>query len=61
MNLRAVTAQIIGAVLDKGESLATALPAAQQELENPKDKALLQELCYGIMRHLPQLEFNITK
>jgi len=61
MNLRAVTAQIIGAVLDKGESLATALPAAQQELENPKDKALLQELCYGIMRHLPQLEFYITK
>jgi 16S rRNA (cytosine967-C5)-methyltransferase len=60
MNLRAVTAQILGAVLDKGESLATALPAAQQRLTNPKDKALMQELCYGIMRQLPQLEFYIT-
>ncbi|MDP2560399.1 16S rRNA (cytosine(967)-C(5))-methyltransferase RsmB [Psychrobium sp. 1_MG-2023] len=61
MNLRAVTAQIIGAVLDKGESLATALPAAQGRLTNPKDKALLQELCYGIMRELPQLEFYINR
>lgn len=61
MNLRAVTAQIIAAVLDRGESLATALPAAQQGLDNPKDRALLQELCYGIMRQLPQLEFYINK
>lgn len=61
MNLRAVTAQVVGAVLDRGESLATALPAAQQRLVNPKDKALVQELCYGIMRHLPQLEFYITR
>ncbi|NRA83107.1 MAG: 16S rRNA (cytosine(967)-C(5))-methyltransferase RsmB [Gammaproteobacteria bacterium] len=61
MNLRATTAQIIGSVLERGESLATALPAAQLQLENPKDRALLQELCYGIMRHLPQLEFYVNK
>ncbi|NRA59597.1 MAG: 16S rRNA (cytosine(967)-C(5))-methyltransferase RsmB [Psychrobium sp.] len=60
MNLRAITAQIVGSVLDRGESLATALPAGQARLENPKDKALLQELCYGIMRELPKLEFFIN-
>ena len=61
MNLRALTAQIISSVLERGESLATALPAAQLTLENPKDKALQQELSYGIMRHLTQLEYFVNK
>jgi len=60
MNIRAIAAQTIGAVLDNGESLATALPFAQNQLENPKDKALLQEICYGIMRELTQLEYYLN-
>lgn len=60
MNLRALTAQLLGAVLDRGESLASVLPQAQQQLTNPKDKALLQELSYGLMRELPQLEYYIN-
>ena len=60
MNLRALAAQLLAAVLDRGESLASALPLAQQKLANPKDKALLQELAYGLMRELPKLEFYIN-
>lgn len=60
MNLRALAAQTVAAVLERGESLATALPQAQSQLENPKNKALLQEICYGVMRELTQLEYFIN-
>lgn len=60
MNLRALAAQTVAAVLERGESLATALPAAQSQIENPKNKALLQELCYGVMRELTQLEYFVN-
>jgi len=60
MNLRAIAAQTISAVLDNGESLATALPFAQAQLESPQDKAILQEICYGIMRELTQLEYYLS-
>lgn len=60
MNIRAVAAQTIGAVLDNGESLATALPYAQGQLDSQQDKALLQEICYGIMRELTQLEYYLS-
>ncbi|MCG7532952.1 16S rRNA (cytosine(967)-C(5))-methyltransferase RsmB [Psychrobium sp. MM17-31] len=60
MNLRALAAQTVAAVLERGESLATALPAAQSQIDNPKNKALLQELCYGVMRELTQLEYFVN-
>ncbi|TLU65411.1 16S rRNA (cytosine(967)-C(5))-methyltransferase RsmB [Thalassotalea litorea] len=56
MNLRALSAKVLFQVVDKGRSLADELPAAQSRLENPKDKGLLQEICYGVLRFLPQLE-----
>jgi len=37
-------------------SLSEVLPKAQALLDNPLDKALLQEICFGVMRYLPQLE-----
>lgn len=60
MNIRAIAAQTIAAVLDNGESLATALPFAQGRVESPQDKAILQEICYGIMRELTQLEYYLA-
>lgn len=60
MNLRAIAAQTIEAVLERGESVATALPYAQSSLENPKNKALLQEITYGVMRELMQLEYYVN-
>ncbi|AQS35292.1 16S rRNA m(5)C-967 methyltransferase [Shewanella psychrophila] len=56
MNLRALAAKVVFQVLEKGISLSVALPDQQKHLENGKDKALLAELSYGVMRHLPQLD-----
>lgn len=56
MNLRALAAKAIYQVLEKGISLSVALPQQQQKLTNSKDKALIAELCYGVMRKLPQLD-----
>ncbi|KOO11291.1 16S rRNA methyltransferase, partial [Vibrio xuii] len=42
-------------MVDKGHSLSSALPAAQQKVR-PRDHALLQEICFGALRYLPRLE-----
>lgn len=60
MNLRALAAHTVAAVLERGESLATALPHAQSSIDNPKNKALLQEITYGVMRELTQLEYFVN-
>ena len=56
MNVRAIAAKVLNQVVEKGQSLSQALPAIQQEL-SPKDKALVQMLCYGVLRTLPRLDF----
>ncbi|MEI6896766.1 MAG: 16S rRNA (cytosine(967)-C(5))-methyltransferase RsmB [Psychromonas sp.] len=56
MNTRALAAQVLNKVIEQGQSLSQALPTAQQDLA-PKDKALLQMLCYGVLRTLPRLDF----
>lgn len=55
MNLRAVAAEVIFSVVDKGQSLSNALPFAQKKIAQ-RDSALLQEICYGVLRWLPRLE-----
>ncbi|WP_130832184.1 16S rRNA (cytosine(967)-C(5))-methyltransferase RsmB [[Erwinia] mediterraneensis] len=59
-NLRSLAAQLIERVVDKGESLSAVLPGAQKKLTD-KDSALLQEICFGVLRTLPQLEALISK
>ncbi|WP_086113948.1 16S rRNA (cytosine(967)-C(5))-methyltransferase RsmB [Xenorhabdus beddingii] len=59
-NLRSIAAQAITQVLEQGQSLSTVIPELQQRVSD-KDKALLQELCFGVMRVLPQLEWFITQ
>lgn len=59
-NLRALAAQTIEKVVEQGQSLSNVLPAAQKTLVD-KDSALLQELCYGVLRTLPQLEWIINQ
>lgn len=55
MNVRAAAANVLFQVVDKGQSLSHALPAAQKTIR-PRDQALLQEICYGALRYLPRLE-----
>lgn len=59
-NLRALAARCTFAVIDKGRSLADELPQQIAKVDN-KDKGLLQELCYGVLRHLPELEHNVRQ
>ena len=59
-NLRAIAAKALGSVLDQGQSLSTVLPALSKDVSE-KDRALLQELCFGVLRVLPQLEWYIQQ
>ena len=59
-NLRSMAAQAVEQVLEQGQSLSQVLPALQQKVSD-KDRALLQELCFGVLRTLPQLDWLINK
>ncbi len=59
-NLRALAARCTFAVVDKGRSLADELPQQLAKIDG-KDKGLLQELCYGVLRHLPELENDVRE
>lgn len=50
-NLRSMAAQAIEQVVEQGQSLSNILPPLQQKVSD-KDKALLQELCFGVLRTL---------
>ena len=58
VNIRALAAKCCYAVIDQGRSIADELPFQQSKVEG-KDKALLQELCYGVLRYLPELENHV--
>ena len=60
INLRSMAAQAIEQVVEQGQSLSNVLPPLQQKVSD-KDKALLQELCFGALRTLPQLDWLINK
>ena len=59
-NIRALAAKCCYAVIDQGRSLSDELPK-QQEKVQPKDKALLQEICFGVLRYLPELENEVRE
>lgn len=55
--MRAIAAQVLEQVIDKRRSLSQVLPEKSAILETPQDKARLQEICYGSLRYLRQLQF----
>src|SRR5699024_5164500 len=59
-NLRAITATLLLQVLEQGQSLSQLLPLQQAQLSS-QDRALLQELCYGILRKLPLLDYYLQQ
>lgn len=59
-NLRSLVAQSVEQVVEQGQSLSNVLPAMQKKVAE-KDRALLQELSFGVLRTLPQLEWLINK
>ncbi|TRX58149.1 16S rRNA (cytosine(967)-C(5))-methyltransferase RsmB [Thalassomonas sp. M1454] len=60
-NIRALAARCLYAVVDQGRSLNDELPKQQLLVDSPKDKGLLQELCYGVLRYLPELELQVRR
>ncbi|WP_371375528.1 16S rRNA (cytosine(967)-C(5))-methyltransferase RsmB [Thalassotalea aquiviva] len=60
-NVRALAARCLYGVVDQGRSLNDELPRLQSLIESGKDKGLLQELCYGVLRYLPELEHHVRR
>lgn len=56
MNLRKVAAQVLCAVLKDGQSLTAALDFALEKLDDSKDRAFVQALCYGVLRDYHRLD-----
>jgi len=59
-NLRAFCAQIIFDVQERGNSLSPLLTHYSNKV-NDKDRALMQEISFGVVRVLPELEFYTQK
>lgn len=54
--VRAVAAHVLLQVSEQGQSLGRVLSAAQQQLANSGEGALLQEMCYGCLRWYYRLD-----
>ncbi|MGQ0286687.1 16S rRNA (cytosine(967)-C(5))-methyltransferase RsmB [Pasteurellaceae bacterium 22721_9_1] len=57
-SVRVVAAQVILQVLDQGKSLSSLIPEFQSQVK-AQDLPLLQEICFGVCRVLPRLEWII--
>ncbi len=51
MNLRGLAAQILSRVINDGQSLTAALENQLPKLNDHQDRAFVQALCYGVIRH----------
>lgn len=56
MDARGAAARILARVFDEGRSLVAALPPVLAELDDARDRALAQDLCYGVLRGWPRLD-----
>ncbi len=56
INGRQAALQALVQILGHGRSLTSTLAEASKHLREPRDRALAQELCYGVLRWLPQLQ-----
>jgi 16S rRNA (cytosine967-C5)-methyltransferase len=57
---RTLATQVIAGVIQQQASLATLLPAALAQTK-VNDQSLLQELCYGTLRHFYSLDARVSK
>ena len=58
INLRADCAKCLCSVVDQQRSLSDVFPTQFQHYEDSRDKALAQEICFGVLRWLPKLDFS---
>ncbi|NOQ35728.1 MAG: 16S rRNA (cytosine(967)-C(5))-methyltransferase RsmB [Methylococcaceae bacterium] len=60
MNLRVLSTQILCRVLKEGQSLTAALDSKLESLDDPKERAFVQALCYGVLRDYHRLDFLLS-
>lgn len=60
-SVRASAARVITQVLAQGRSLKTELGLARQDLDDSRDKALLEAICLTVVRHRRSLEFALSQ
>jgi len=56
MDARSIATQILTQVLKERHSLSNSLETHLPSLNDARDRALAQALCYGVLRWLPRLE-----
>ncbi|AUQ26955.1 16S rRNA (cytosine(967)-C(5))-methyltransferase RsmB [Dickeya zeae] len=59
-NLRSIAATTLLQVVEQGQSLSQLLPALQRDISE-RDRGLLQEICFGVLRVLPQLDWYLRQ
>lgn len=55
-DVRAAAARLLWQVIDGGRALSPELNYAQSRLRDGRDRALLQQLCFGVLRDLPRFD-----
>jgi 16S rRNA (cytosine967-C5)-methyltransferase len=61
MNLRGLAAQILSRVINDGQSLTAALENQLPKLYDHQDRAFVQALCYGVIRHYYSLTCTLQQ
>ncbi|MGR8929574.1 MAG: 16S rRNA (cytosine(967)-C(5))-methyltransferase RsmB [Gammaproteobacteria bacterium] len=61
MNLRGCAAQILAHVISDGQSLTAALDKPLSKIHNPQDRAFVQAMCYGVVRHYFAVNHILTQ
>ncbi|MGR8933826.1 MAG: 16S rRNA (cytosine(967)-C(5))-methyltransferase RsmB [Gammaproteobacteria bacterium] len=61
MNSRLIAAHIVSRVLNDGQSLTAALDNGVQSSVSQQDRAFIQALCYGVVRHYCRLDFILRQ
>ncbi|MCX7034848.1 MAG: 16S rRNA (cytosine(967)-C(5))-methyltransferase RsmB [Arenimonas sp.] len=59
--LRARAARVLAAVLGEGRSLKAMLAAAMPSVADSRDRALLEAVCFGALRHRRRYEFALSQ
>ena len=61
LNLRLQAANVLSRVVKDGQSLTVALDQTLESIENSKDRAFIQALCYGVLRKYHRLDFILQQ
>ena len=61
MDLRLTATTVLVNVIKNGQSLTSTLDDALKPIENSKDKAFVQALCYGVLRQYHRLEYILQQ